>query len=78
MPRITKFQGMKALITAALFGILLVSCNKGECVESPLDCNGGVPMTYIPVCGCNNITYPNKETAECHGITQYRYGECEE
>ena len=33
-------------------------------------------MSYIPVCGCNDITYPNWETAECHGITDFKKGEC--
>ena len=31
---------------------------------------------YTPVCGCNNTTYPNPSTAECHGISNYRSGEC--
>ena len=52
----------------------LISCSK-QCSEIP--CNEGVPMSYIPVCGCNDITYPNWESAECHGITHYRTGECE-
>ena len=52
----------------------LISCSK-QCSETP--CNEGVPMSYIPVCGCNDITYPNWESAECHGITHYRTGECE-
>jgi hypothetical protein len=67
---------MKTLIAATIFAILFISCDKTECVESP--CYDGVPMSYIPVCGCNDVTYPNKETAECHGITQYRKGECDE
>ena len=52
----------------------LISCSK-QCSETP--CNDGVPYYYLPVCGCNDITYPNWETAECHGITLYRTGECE-
>ena len=55
---------------------LYTSCSKNECIEKP--CNDGVPMSYIPVCGCNNVTYPNKETAECFGIIRYRNGECDE
>ena len=67
---------MKTLIAATIFGILFISCDKTECVESP--CYGSVPMSYIPVCGCNDVNYPNPETAECHGIMQYRQGECDE
>ena len=67
---------MKALIIVAIFGYLFLSCDKMECVEH--DCNGAVPQYYQPVCGCNNITYINPEAAECHGIIQYHYGECDE
>ena len=67
---------MKTLIAATIFAILFISCDKTECVESP--CYDGVPMSYIPVCGCNDVTYPNKESAECHGITRYRKGKCDE
>ena len=67
---------MKNLFAVAIFGLMFISCDKTECLEAP--CNEGVPMSYIPVCGCNDITYPNKETAECHGIINYRSGECDE
>ncbi len=67
---------IKKILFLFLFLTLFTSCTKNECVEKP--CNDGVPMSYIPVCGCNNVTYPNKETAECFGITRYRNGECDE
>lgn len=67
---------MKTLIAAAVLGVMFISCDKTECIESP--CYDGVPMSYTPVCGCNDVTYPNKETAECHGITRYRKGKCDE
>ena len=67
---------MRILKIAAIFGLIFISCDKTECIESP--CYDGVPMSYIPVCGCNDVTYPNKETAECHGIYEYRDGECDE
>ena len=65
---------MKNLFTVVIIGFILVSCNKSDCIET--DCVDGVPMSYIPVCGCNDVTYPNWETAECHGITNYKSGEC--
>ena len=65
---------MKTLIVAAVFGLMFISCDKGECVEEY--CNGAVPQYYEPVCGCNDITYGNWEEAECHGIMQYLQGAC--
>ena len=62
---------MKPLISAVIFGVMFISCDKdrGECFEE--SCNGAVPFYYEPVCGCNDITYGNWEEAECHGIMQY-------
>ena len=67
---------MKTLIAVTVFSLLSISCDKRECVEH--NCNGAIPQYYQPVCGCNNVTYINPEAAECHGILQYRNGECDE
>jgi hypothetical protein len=69
---------MKPLISAVIFGVMFISCDKdrGECFEEP--CNGAVPYYYELVCGCNDITYGNWEEAECHGIYEYREGACDE
>ena len=65
---------MNFLLKAFIMGFIMVSCNKIECKEN--NCNGPVTLELDPVCGCNNITYPNPSTAECHGITYYHRGEC--
>ena len=65
---------MRYIFNVLFLSLLLVSCDKKECLET--NCLDGVPMSYIPVCGCNDVTYPNWETAECHGITRYKKGEC--
>ena len=49
----------------------------GSCQKDTDGCNEAIPYYLQPVCGCNDVTYPNWETAECHGITNYREGECE-
>jgi hypothetical protein len=67
---------MKTLIAAAVFGVMFISCDKTECVESP--CFDAVPLYYQPVCGCNDSTYSNWQEAECHGIYEYREGACDE
>ena len=35
-------------------------------------------LIYDPVCGCNGVTYGNSCVAMCHGITDYKAGECKE
>ena len=54
---------MRNTFKLIILSFFLVSCSKTECMEK--NCTEGVPMSYIPVCGCNNVTYPNWETAEC-------------
>jgi hypothetical protein len=66
---------MKHLLIPTVLLLILFSCDKTECLES--NCNGAVPLYYQPVCGCNDITYPNWESAACHGILNYTKGECD-
>tara|TARA_B000000475_G_scaffold118797_1_gene96032 strand:- start:228 stop:440 length:213 start_codon:yes stop_codon:yes gene_type:complete len=68
---------MKKLLAFIFVVVLFVSCAKRGCNEAIPYCNEPIPYYYSPVCGCNDISYPNWETAECHGITNYREGECE-
>lgn len=56
----------------ALTGIS--ACKDKQCVEQ--ECMGVCTMEYKPVCGCNQTTYSNACTAECHGIIEYTQGEC--
>ena len=65
---------MRNTFKLIILSFFLVSCSKTEFIEK--NCAEGVPMSYIPVCGCNNVTYPNWETAECHGIMRHKKGEC--
>jgi len=52
------------------------SCNNTECFEKAEGDNCACYEIYKPVCGCNNVTYPNDCNAECHGITDYSEGSC--
>ena len=48
-------------------------CNTiGECAETPISC----PYTYLPVCGCDNITYSNSCWAAAEGVNVSYDGEC--
>ena len=70
---------MKKLIVFMFSVVLLGSCQKdnNDCNEAIPYCNEMTLQYYQPVCGCNDVTYPNWETAECHGILNYIEGECE-
>ena len=70
---------MKRLLVFVFAIVLLSGCKKdnNDCNEAFPDCNEAILEYYSPVCGCNDITYPNWETAECYGILNYREGECE-
>jgi hypothetical protein len=72
---------MKLSLLSMLFvmTVLMVGmgCAAKKCIEKPAeDCV--CTMQYDPVCGCNNKTYSNACEAECHGITEYKSGPCEE
>jgi len=49
-----------------------------ECIDSTLipTENVYIPMYYLPVCGCDNVTYSNSVDAEVHGVVKYTSGAC--
>ena len=71
---------MKRSLVFVFAAVLLGSCGKvdnNDCNDEIPYCNESIPYYLQPVCGCNNVTYPNWETAECHGILNYTEGECD-
>jgi hypothetical protein len=67
---------MKLVIFASILAMgTAKGCNKEDCTEKvKTDCM--CTMEYDPVCGCNQKTYSNACTAQCHGITKFVKGEC--
>lgn len=67
---------MKLLIFASLLAVgTTKGCKKEDCTEKVKeDCM--CTMQYDPVCGCNQKTYSNACSAQCHGITKFVKGEC--
>ena len=69
---------MKLVIFASVLavGASAKSCNKTEDYKEKVKEDCVCTMQYDPVCGCNNKTYSNACSAQCHGITKYVKGEC--
>ena len=46
------------------------------CIEKPKYKRPPCPDIYIPVCGCNDVTYINPCEAQRAGVKKYKKGEC--
>ena len=63
----------KLIFLLALLPALLFAQN--DCESSYIW--GCIPTLEInPVCGCDDVTYPNPSTAACNSITEYTMGIC--
>jgi hypothetical protein len=57
-----------------LIPLFFSGCDK-MCVEKKKEDCFCITL-YEPVCGCNGVTYGNACEAGCHGITDFKKGEC--
>ena len=78
---------MKKLFIVFAFASLVIGCGQekglsaGEESKECIEIEGASCVCtneYMPVCGCNDVTYGNKCEAECKGITDYTQGPCSE
>jgi hypothetical protein len=57
------------------------ACNKNasnDCIDTTLipKENVVIPAYYLPVCGCDGVTYSNSVDADVHGVVKYTNGAC--
>ena len=57
--------------------LLFAGCDQNDCESGNPDNNCVCYEIYAPVCGCDEVTYPNDCYAECAGITDYTEGACD-
>lgn len=71
---------MKTFFTCCIIGLLasMGLTASAQCVDvSQIDSTAVCQTVYIPVCGCNNITYSNAcEAINYGGVTTYTAGVC--
>jgi hypothetical protein len=59
--------------------VMLLSCrdeNNPDCIDSSRIRQGACPSIYLPVCGCNGVTYGNSCEAGNAGVLEWKQGAC--
>lgn len=72
---------MKYLIRLSVFFLLclfVMACNKSD--DDLCELGPALPIScyleYVPVCGCNDVTYSNECVASAAGVPSFTSGEC--
>ncbi|MBU6325665.1 MAG: hypothetical protein KJS92_09275 [Bacteroidetes bacterium] len=55
----------------------IIPATKGCIDSSKINPNAICTRIYLPVCGCDSVSYANACEAEASGVTWWRPGECD-
>jgi len=68
---------MRKTVFLFLFFTVIISCKKeNECIDVNRVADYGCSASYIPVCGCDGMTYGNSCVAARSGLNAWTEGAC--
>ncbi|MCU0358837.1 MAG: Kazal-type serine protease inhibitor family protein [Cyclobacteriaceae bacterium] len=78
-PNLSVKLTIKSIVIVALLLCLTQSCDNEDepnCVDPSKIRQGACPTIYLPVCGCNGVTYGNSCEAGNAGVLRWTSGAC--
>ncbi len=66
----------KNLFAILIIALLLAGCGEEENCKGDKIANCVCDASYVPVCGCDNVTYSNACVAKCEGAKSFNNGPC--
>ena len=78
--RTDPMKNLTLFTSACILSLLMVTSCCDDipfCNPQPPSDNCACPLIYLPVCGCDGVTYSNACVARCHNVFLFTQGPCE-